>query len=74
MKYNAATPTFHQWRDQRQVYGLNFQSKEDAAQFKDAIDDAFDILNSGKGDKHLMGQKHKISCVYFFLHHCTTLS
>ncbi|XP_028409792.1 vasodilator-stimulated phosphoprotein-like isoform X2 [Dendronephthya gigantea] len=46
MKYNAATPTFHQWRDQRQVYGLNFHSKDDAAQFKDAIDDALDALNS----------------------------
>src|SRR5579872_3626967 len=24
LKYNQATPTFHQWRDNRQVYGLNF--------------------------------------------------
>ena len=48
MKYNAATPTFHQWRDQRQVYGLNFHSKDDAAQFKDAIDHALDTLNTGR--------------------------
>ena len=47
MKYNAATPTFHQWRDQRPVYGLNFHSKDDAAQFKEAIDAALDTLNSG---------------------------
>ena len=47
MKYNAATPTFHQWRDQRQVYGLNFHSKDDAATFKDAIDQALDELNTG---------------------------
>ncbi|CAB4021134.1 Hypothetical predicted protein [Paramuricea clavata] len=46
MKYNAATPTFHQWRDQRQVYGLNFHSKDDAAQFKDAVDEALDTLNA----------------------------
>ncbi|KAG8011068.1 Protein enabled-like protein [Nibea albiflora] len=30
LKYNQATQTFHQWRDARQVYGLNFGSKEDA--------------------------------------------
>lgn len=47
MKYNAATPTFHQWRDQRQVYGLNFHSKDDAAEFKEGIDEALDILNTG---------------------------
>ncbi len=48
MKYNAATPTFHQWRDQRQVYGLNFHSKDDAAEFKDAIDQALETLNTGR--------------------------
>ena len=26
IKYNQATPTFHQWRDQSCVYGLNFSS------------------------------------------------
>lgn len=46
LKYNAATPTFHQWRDQRQVYGLNFHSKDDAGQFKAAIDDALESLNT----------------------------
>ena len=33
LKYNTATPTFHQWRDQRQVIGLNFSSPDDAANF-----------------------------------------
>uniref|UniRef100_A0A3P9CER6 WH1 domain-containing protein n=1 Tax=Maylandia zebra TaxID=106582 RepID=A0A3P9CER6_9CICH len=33
LKYNQATQTFHQWRDARQVYGLNFGSKEDANVF-----------------------------------------
>lgn len=33
LKYNTATPTFHQWRDNRQVIGLNFPSPEDAANF-----------------------------------------
>lgn len=33
LKYNQTTATFHQWRDQRQVYGLNFVSSEDADTF-----------------------------------------
>jgi hypothetical protein len=33
IKYNQATPTFHQWRDQSCVYGLNFSSKLDAQEF-----------------------------------------
>ncbi|KAB1253937.1 Vasodilator-stimulated phosphoprotein [Camelus dromedarius] len=33
VKYNQATPNFHQWRDARQVWGLNFGSKEDTTQF-----------------------------------------
>ena len=33
IKYNQATPTFHQWRDQSSVYGLNFLSKLDAQEF-----------------------------------------
>lgn len=33
LKYNQATPTFHQWRDNRQVFGLNFSSKEEADAF-----------------------------------------
>uniref|UniRef100_A0A8C2ENJ3 Ena/VASP-like protein n=1 Tax=Cyprinus carpio TaxID=7962 RepID=A0A8C2ENJ3_CYPCA len=37
LKYNQATPTFHQWRDARQVYGLNFASKEEATTFSTAM-------------------------------------
>ena len=37
LKYNQATPTFHQWRDNKQVYGLNFSSKDDAEVFATAI-------------------------------------
>ena len=33
IKYNQATSTFHQWRDQSCVYGLNFLSKLDAQEF-----------------------------------------
>lgn len=46
LKYNQATPNFHQWRDARQVWGLNFGSKEDAALFANGMSHALDVLNS----------------------------
>ena len=46
MKYNQATPTFHQWRDNRQVYGLNFSSREDADNFAHAMLTALETLSS----------------------------
>ncbi|XP_057200118.1 enah/Vasp-like a isoform X2 [Triplophysa rosa] len=46
LKYNQATPTFHQWRDARQVYGLNFASKEEATTFSTAMLFALNILSS----------------------------
>lgn len=44
LKYNQATPNFHQWRDARQVWGLNFSSKEDAAQFAAGMASALEAL------------------------------
>lgn len=44
VKYNQATPIFHQWRDARQVWGLNFGSKEDAAQFAVGMASALEAL------------------------------
>ncbi|XP_023402326.2 ena/VASP-like protein isoform X2 [Loxodonta africana] len=49
LKYNQATPTFHQWRDARQVYGLNFASKEEATTFSNAMLFALNIINSQEG-------------------------
>ncbi|XP_071773951.1 vasodilator-stimulated phosphoprotein isoform X2 [Centroberyx gerrardi] len=46
LKYNQATPNFHQWRDARQVWGLNFGSKEDAALFANGMMHALEVLNS----------------------------
>ncbi|XP_056332478.1 enah/Vasp-like a isoform X1 [Danio aesculapii] len=46
LKYNQATPTFHQWRDARQVYGLNFASKEEATTFSTAMLFALNVLGS----------------------------
>lgn len=44
VKYNQATPNFHQWRDARQVWGLNFGSKEDATQFAAGMASALEAL------------------------------
>ncbi|KAJ8280748.1 hypothetical protein GJAV_G00058530 [Gymnothorax javanicus] len=46
LKYNQATPNFHQWRDARQVWGLNFGSKEDATMFANGMAHALDVLGS----------------------------
>jgi enabled protein len=46
LKYNQATATFHQWRDNRQVYGLNFSSKDDAEAFAYSMMLAVDALNN----------------------------
>ena len=43
LKYNQATATFHQWRDSKQVYGLNFSSKEDADAFAKAMFLSLDV-------------------------------
>lgn len=52
LKYNQATPTFHQWRDARQVYGLNFASKEEATTFSNAMLFALNVLSSQDGGMH----------------------
>ncbi|KAF5297381.1 hypothetical protein FQR65_LT01312 [Abscondita terminalis] len=46
LKYNQATPTFHQWRDNKHVYGLNFSSKEDADQFARAMFHSLEVLSN----------------------------
>lgn len=51
MKYNQATENFHQWRDPKQVWGLNFGSKEDAALFASCMMHALETLNAGKHSK-----------------------
>lgn len=45
MKYNEATPTFHQWRDPKHVWGLNFASKEDATLFSKSMMHALEALS-----------------------------
>jgi hypothetical protein len=68
LKYNQATPTFHQWRDNRQVYGLNFANKEDAEGFAQAMATALDTINS-KSALYFLGLKLK----FIFILQCYTL-
>ncbi|XP_061667730.1 enah/Vasp-like b [Syngnathoides biaculeatus] len=56
LKYNQATPTFHQWRDTRQVYGLNFASKEEATTFSNAMLFALNVLSAQDGGPPLQRQ------------------
>lgn len=62
LKYNQATLTFHQWRDARQVYGLNFGSKEDANVFASAMMHALEVLNSQD-----TGRSASAVCVFAFI-------
>lgn len=59
LKYNQATPTFHQWRDARQVYGLNFASKEEATTFSNAMLFALNVLSAQDGGDcfHTLAEK-----------------
>jgi len=43
LKYNQATATFHQWRDSKFVYGLNFSSQNDAENFARAMMHALEV-------------------------------
>ncbi|XP_011293202.1 protein enabled isoform X2 [Musca domestica] len=45
LKYNQATATFHQWRDSKYVYGLNFSSQNDAEAFARAMMHALEVLS-----------------------------
>uniref|UniRef100_A0A3P8S3A0 WH1 domain-containing protein n=1 Tax=Amphiprion percula TaxID=161767 RepID=A0A3P8S3A0_AMPPE len=68
LKYNQATQTFHQWRDARQVYGLNFGSKEDANVFASAMMHALEVLNSQDAgrtpsDCFCIALQHKPQCL-----------
>ena len=68
LKYNQATQTFHQWRDARQVYGLNFGSKEDANVFASAMMHALEVLNSQETGRVSTGYLFpwtEVLCIYY---------
>lgn len=59
IKYNQATPSFHQWRDPKQVWGLNFGNKEDAALFANSMMHALEVLSAPAGaGKHSRARGH----------------
>ena len=63
LKYNKATPTFHQWRDQRQVFGLNFKSPQDASNFSDTVESAIKFMNLPPGLFSCSAKYVNIVCV-----------
>lgn len=65
LKYNQATPTFHQWRDARQVYGLNFASKEEATTFSNAMLFALNVLSTQDGGEPMWRATHRITSPCF---------
>lgn len=59
MKYNQATPNFHQWRDHKQVWGLNFGSKEDATLFANTMTHALDTVSApAVAGNHTSARRH----------------
>ena len=44
---------FHQWRNQRQVHGLNFQTADDANAFSTSVLEAVDKLLNPPGKNGL---------------------
>lgn len=63
LKYNQATATFHQWRDNKQVYGLNFSSKDDADAFARAMLQALDVSLNRKKQKR---QRKEVSATTYY--------
>lgn len=73
LKYNQATTTFHQWRDNKQVYGLNFSSKEDAESFARAMLHVLDVGSllwqcQEPTNTHAHSETNTIACLRCFLH------
>lgn len=50
LKYHVATPTFHQWRDGKTVYGLNFHDEESGNNFSNIL---YNILENLKQESTL---------------------
>jgi len=48
-QYTRASDTFHQWSDNRYIYGLNFASKEEAEKFGGGFEGIVVKLKSGGG-------------------------
>lgn len=44
VKFNQSTPLFHQWKDAKQVYGLQYELKEEAEAFGGAMSQVIQFL------------------------------
>lgn len=64
LKYNQATPTFHQWRDSKFVYGLNFSSPQDAEAFARAMLHALEVSDKQFSTK--TNDNKKVFSSFFF--------
>lgn len=60
MKYHQAQATFHQWRDSKNVYGLNFQDGQVAQKFAAEVQNALDRLEGGGGRCQHFLMKHYV--------------
>lgn len=65
LKYNQATATFHQWRDSKFVYGLNFSSQQDAEAFARAMMHALEVCNFHKLAIVFWNIRSWIQCFFF---------
>lgn len=68
LKYNQATPTFHQWRDSKFVYGLNFSSQQDAEAFARAMLHALEVSTKFVLFAHfdLFRELQKFKLIHFY--------
>ncbi|CAH3177250.1 unnamed protein product, partial [Porites evermanni] len=63
--YNRQEPTFHQWTDQSQLYGLNFVSKQDAQDFGNSVFTSLENLKT-------TGKAFKCCSNFLFIPHAVT--
>ena len=63
--YDQSTPTFHQWRDQNQVYGLNFVSEQDAQVFGNGVFTSLENLQT-------IGKAFKCCSNFIFIPHAVS--
>ena len=65
--YTRASETFHQWADNRLVYGLNFASKEEAESFGASFEQTLQRLKSGQGGKTILSHHMNVVCTFLLL-------
>lgn len=63
--YNRQEPTFHQWTDQSQLYGLNFVSKNEAQVFGNNVFTSLENLKT-------TGKAFKCCSNFLFIPHAVT--